>query len=1216
MYIKSMVIDGFKSYAQRTEITGFDSMFNAITGLNGSGKSNILDAICFLLGITNLQQVRASSLQELVYKGGQSGVTKASVTVTFDNSDRSQSPVGYELCAEITVTRQVVIGGRNKYLVNGSNANNNRVQDLFRSVQLNVNNPHFLIMQGRITKVLNMKPPEILSMIEEAAGTRMYEAKKAGAHKIIEKKDAKLKEIDTILTEEITPTLMKLKEERSAYLEYQKVMRELEHLTKLVVAYQFYQAEEQRHGSAEKLNELTVMITQFEQRKCEIDAHLEKLEELVAELTEKRDAESGGVIAELEKRLHDKRQHEAKQQSSIDSKKESLKTEQKKRKDLLKQQTEDTSSKQAKMKEMDKLMDGYNKVKQQSEADQAAHAAAQKLYRDVSAGLSSNDDGDAATIAEQLITAQQAVSQAETDTKQATMKLKHAKDEIKKKGANLKETERVYKKEQANHEAVQAELKKLQAQMDKLDYSTESEEELTAKRRTLAKEVNDLWETVENAESSMPQLRFEYTDPEKNFDRRKVAGLVAKLVRVKDVTTATALEVVAGGKLYNVIVDTEQTGKKLLEHGKLKRRYTIIPLNKIQAYPISDNVVKTAKSLVGKDNVHTALSLVGYEDDLHAAMEFVFGSTFICASMEAAKSVTFHEKIKKRSVTLAGETYDPQGTLSGGARPQDSSVLQRLQKVIEAENLLKQKRAELNQIDANLQKMNKVSKQYGQLKQQYDLKVLEANVMLSNLQQSRHQQQLTELEALKESIGEQEEVLEQAKQVHKKATQKAKELANKISDAKNIRERELKSTEKKVADEKKKMEASSKQMREKQQEMDTVKLEIEELQASLDTYANQLTATDEAISAINEQLKTLDEALALVKADIAQIQGKLAEVRKVLMKRNKEIAEQQTQQEALRKERHTTELRVTELQHDVKKQEKSSKDMEAKVQQMFESYDWILEERKYFGQADTAYNFEKNNPKEASKKLQKLQETKERLGKTVNMRAMTMLGKAEEQYQDLMKKKKIVENDKLKIAATIAELDEKKNEVLMKAHKQVNKDFSSIFSTLLPGSCAKLAPPEGQSVLDGLEVKVAFGDVWKESLSELSGGQRSLVALSLILSLLLFKPAPLYILDEVDAALDLSHTQNIGQMLQTHFRHSQFIVVSLKDGMFANANVLFKTKFVDGVSTVTRYSQQQNQSRGSAQQRSAASSSRPTKKVRKTHDENHPHPLAESTNTQ
>ena len=109
---------------------------------------------------------------------------------------------------------------------------------------------------------------------------------------------------------------------------------------------------------------------------------------------------------------------------------------------------------------------------------------------------------------------------------------------------------------------------------------------------------------------------------------------------------------------------------------------------------------------------------------------------------------------------------------------------------------------------------------------------------------------------------------------------------------------------------------------------------------------------------------------------------------------------------------------------------------------------------------------------------------------------------------------------------------------------------------LLPGTHAKLEPPEGMTVTDGLEVRVAFNNVWKEGLSELSGGQRSMLALSLILALL-FKPAPMYILDEVDAALDLSHTQNIGTMLKTHFSGSQFIVVSLKEGMFNNANVIF-----------------------------------------------------------
>lgn len=198
MHIKSIVLDGFKSYGNRTEITGFDKEFNAITGLNGTGKSNILDAICFVLGISNLSNVRAASLQDLVYKNGQAGVNRASVSITFDNRDKSQCPVGYQDYDEFTITRQVVMGGKNKYLLNGTTVQNKRIQDLFCSVQLNVNNPHFLIMQGRITKVLNMKPPEILSMVEESAGTKMYENKRSLAQKTMDKKDAKVQEITTV----------------------------------------------------------------------------------------------------------------------------------------------------------------------------------------------------------------------------------------------------------------------------------------------------------------------------------------------------------------------------------------------------------------------------------------------------------------------------------------------------------------------------------------------------------------------------------------------------------------------------------------------------------------------------------------------------------------------------------------------------------------------------------------------------------------------------------------------------------------------------------------------------------------------------------------------------------------------------------------------------------------------------------------------------------
>jgi structural maintenance of chromosome 2 len=216
------------------------------------------------------------------------------------------------------------------------------------------------------------------------------------------------------------------------------------------------------------------------------------------------------------------------------------------------------------------------------------------------------------------------------------------------------------------------------------------------------------------------------------------------------------------------------------------------------------------------------------------------------------------------------------------------------------------------------------------------------------------------------------------------------------------------------------------------------------------------------------------------------------------------------------------------------------------------------------------FDFMAADMKAATAKLNELRAAQEQVSKKINKKVMGMIEKAEAEYEALRHKREVVLTDKGKIQDVISDLEHKKTQALQTTWVKVNRDFGSIFSTLLPGTNAKLDTLEGCTVCDGLEVKVAFNNVWKESLTELSGGQRSLLALSLILSLLLFKPAPMYILDEVDAALDLSHTQNIGLMLRSHFSASQFIVVSLKEGMFNNANVIFRTRFVDGVSTVGR----------------------------------------------
>ena len=250
------------------------------------------------------------------------------------------------------------------------------------------------------------------------------------------------------------------------------------------------------------------------------------------------------------------------------------------------------------------------------------------------------------------------------------------------------------------------------------------------------------------------------------------------------------------------------------------------------------------------------------------------------------------------------------------------------------------------------------------------------------------------------------------------------------------------------------------------------------------------------------------------------------------------------------------------------KLEKARSEAERRVASLLSEHKWLASEESEVGKEGGDYDFKRVKMEEVHSRVMALEEEQEQLGHRLNKKVLGMMEKAESEYEELLKKREIIEKDKSQIEKVIEELDVKKKETLATTYAKVNRDFGSIFSTLLPDASARLEPSNG-NVLEGLEVRVAFGGK-EESLSELSGGQRSLLALSLVLSLLLFKPAPMYILDEVDAALDLSHTQNIGRMLRKHFGQSQFIVVSLKEGMFTNANVLFRTKFVDGVSTVTR----------------------------------------------
>ncbi|KOC65212.1 Structural maintenance of chromosomes protein 2 [Habropoda laboriosa] len=1159
MYIKSMVLEGFKSYGKRIEINGFDKEFNAITGFNGSGKSNVLDAICFVLGITNLVQVRAASLQDLVYKSGQAGTKKASVTITFDNRDSSSSPMGYEHHEEITVTRQVIIGGKNKYLINGSNVQNKRVQDMFCSVQLNVNNPHFLIMQGRITKVLNMKPVEILSMIEEAAGTRMYENKKDAALKTIEKKDGKLKAINDILKEEIGPRLAKLNEEKTQYVEFQRIDRELEHCKRIYLAWKYVKT---LNESQEAEENVQIIKDKIEENIKSISAgkeEIKNIEKEYDELAQQRDDELGGELESLQQELKETEKKQIKLTAEINSNKESTKAAETAVKQLKDNIVDDQNAFTSKQEEFSKVEELFKNLKEKDEQDSKAVLIAQEKYKKISSGLLESQNGENATLEQQLISAKKNVTEAQTQLKQFEMTLNHNRAQLKNKKADMKNTGDEYKKYTKDLEIKEKEVKNLENELKKLNYEDGCIEHHREQRNILRNEIRRLEERVDDFESRYPQIRFEYQKPEPNFNHNSVKGVVCKLMTVKDKRAAYALEIAAGGKLYNVIVDTETTSKKILQRGQLQKRVTIIPLNKVHGRPMDNALVQLAQRIGGVENVQPALSLVDSSQDIKSAMTWIFGQIFICKDIETAKKVAFHENIMKKCVTLEGDVVDPAGTLSGGAPSKTGSILLKLDELKTIQNELRIKQQTLQNTEITLTNMNNVSEKYSSLKQKFDLRNYEISMVKQRLEQTEYYKLQEEIDSLEKCIEELLQKKTEAAKNEKESAKLAATLEHQLKDVDNIRKKQLKEIENELEKLKKKAENSRKEWQKREHEAETLQLEIKELQKSIEAGKEQLVASEETLNELEEKAKSLGQELDEIKANVNQLQCDINERKTVINQQNAFMKKLITRKEDIIKQSKEAELDIQKLNHEINSIKNIATDCKERVSDLTRKYEWIEQDKIYFG-----------------KTVQRLQSMREKLSRNINTRAISLFDKEEEQYNEMMKKKKIVENDKRKILETIKYLEEKKKETLLKAWEQVNKDFGSIFSSLLPGADAKLQPPENQTVTDGLEVKIGFSGIWKESLGELSGGQRSLVALSLILAMLLFKPAPLYILDEVDAALDLSHTENIGTMLKRHFKHSQFIVVSLKDGMFNNANVIFTTRFVDGMSTISRCERRRN----------------------------------------
>lgn len=1171
MRITELIIDGFKSYAVRTVISGWDPTFNAITGLNGSGKSNILDAICFCLGIGKFELLRATGgASDLIYKRGQAGITKASVTLVFDNSDTAKSPIGFEDVPIINVTRQIVLGGTSKYLINGHRAQQQTVQNLFQSVQLNINNPNFLIMQGKITKVLNMKSTEILGMVEEAAGTRMFEDRREKALKTLAKKQTKVEELEGLLKEEIEPKLEKLRSEKRAFLEFQSTQNDLERLTKLVIAYDYIRSKQKMEQSAQDLATKKERASELEDSAEKLQREIGVLEEDKEKVRAARDKElrKGGKFAKLEEAVKEHSIGLERLETKLELKKASMAEEQDRLQKVQKTVVELEKQLAQKTEAHQKLQQQYETANKELVEQKAEVDKKEELLQTLQTGISSNAGSDGG-YAGQLSAARDSASKAGTEIEQSKLKISHLEARIKEDEPRAKKAEKENSGLLKDLESLRAQATKLQSQLDKLGYQPGKEEEQQLEKTQLEKRIRVLQSQDEGLRRQVAGLEFSYSDPEPNFDRRRVKGLVAQLFQLPEAATeaSTALEICAGGRLYNVVVDSAKTSSALIEKGKLRRRVAIVPLDKIDASQADSKRVSAAKQLC-PGNVHLAINLIGYEHEVEKAMEYVFGNTLVCADAATAKKVTFDPAVRMQSVTVEGDTYNPSGTLSGGSAASGSGVLLKLQKLNIITQELESEQAKLTALEDSMARDAQKLKSARQSKQELDLKTHEIQLAESQIASNSSSSIIASVQEMKATVAALKSNIIDAQSRQTEANAEVKRVEKDMKDFSSNKGAKLEQLQTELDKLRKALTKTQASIKPLQQEVRNASIDAEQTGGDLSAAQEELHDAETTLKGQQEELAMDENEQKQIRDQHAQAEAALNDERRKLSSFDDEIADLDRAAKRKNQQISDEKIEAQKLGHAIDNFAKVQLGAQQAVANLEKEYEWILEDQSSFGRANTPYNFHDQNMSECRSNLKNVTERFTGMKKKINPAVMATIDSVEKKERDLKNMMRTVIRDKKKIEETIITLDEYKKEALFKTWSKVNEDFGLIFNDLLPGNTAKLDPPEGKEISDGLEVKVCLGKVWKQSLTELSGGQRSLIALSLILSLLQYSPAPMYILDEVDAALDLSHTQNIGRLIRTRFRGSQFIVVSLKDGMFGNANRIFRTRFMDGTSVV------------------------------------------------
>ncbi len=1165
MYLKRLELQGFKSFADKT-VLEFMPGITTVIGPNGSGKSNISDSIRWVLGEQSMKSLRGAKSEDIIFAGTQSrkslGFAEASIVI--DNSD-GKLPIEY---SEVTVTRRIYRSGESGYYINKTPCRLKDVLELFMDTGIGKDG-YSIIGQGKIDEILSNKSEDRRAIFEEAAGIVKYRTRKNDSEKKLEQTKVNLLRINDILSEievNIEP-LKKQSEKAKKFLDLREELKGIE------IGLFLFNIDNYKEKIAEITKDIDIFVSQNaneEARMQDSQNSKEKLKKAIDEITLKIE-ETQNLGFEMSKKQEKINSDISIANERISNNKENYERYLKEIEEITLRITELEDEKKQRLDKKNNLFSNREKFSKELEEKElelekltSKLSTEEKVIEEKKKRAEENTDlkYEKATLIntqevnyENLEKREKVVKNEISNTISELDQKRLEKNEISKSFYEIeaKRNETSKKLEEINNKR-QTSIEKLKQYQDKINA-------LSTDLRVKESKLKFLSDMEREKEGYIRSVKSLLLDCDKDANLKKgMHGVLANILTVPK-EYETAIEMTLGQTLQNIVTDTEEDAKKLIEHLRKNNlgRASFLPIASVKGKKIDRLIKNNLSGVIG-----IAADLVKVNKKYEGIILNLLGRTVIVDNMETAIILARQNSYGFRIVTLKGDVVNPSGAITGGST------------TVKTNNIIG-RTSQIQELEKEIKILNKKIEDLENEKSEYEKSeedVVEEVMGLEHAMQDTEIVYATEKQkvvSIEENIERLEKRLNTLREELKEIDEKKKESVN---EKQNL-EQEIEELVKEIEDLNTEIKTYADKNKDNQKYIDDLNFDITNLKISVSSFDESTTSIDEMLQRIDqdiennktsienkkalrekitednktleEQILSLNEQIEQMKQEVKDSGGRVEELKNERIAKNEEL--NKTEEEIANQFKVIEDLKAQITKQEVKKS-KIEYELEQIINKMWEDYEI------------TPNNIEgeykkPENVSETTKKVKHLRDEIKSLG-SINIDSIEEYKHTKERYDFMCEQRLDLEDSSNKLRKVIQDMTKIMKEQFETQFKIINRNFGEVFSELFGGGKAELKLADENNILEcGIDIEVQPPGKKLQSMTLLSGGEKAFTAIALLFAILKINPAPFCVLDEIEAALDDVNVYRFADYLKKFTKETQFLVITHRKGTMEAADTVY-----------------------------------------------------------